>query len=66
MEITAHMFLGATGRAPVDDDLERANCDKAGTIHHIHCGWCWHKNLPKTECHCVVCIMERNNAMKEG
>jgi len=40
MEITKEMWLAATGYAAVDDDLERANCPKAGQIGHHGCGWC--------------------------
>lgn len=44
--ITSKMFKEATGRNPVDDDLERCNCDKAGTIGHGSCGWNYRVNQP--------------------
>jgi hypothetical protein len=44
--ITAEMFRKATGSDPVQDDLERANCLKAGEPGHYHCGWNSSKNLP--------------------
>lgn len=46
--ITAKYFERATGRKPVDDDLERANCPKSGQLGHWACGWCNEKNLPHT------------------
>ena len=44
--ITAEQFKEATGTEPVNDDLERSNCPKAGTLGHQDCGWCENKNLP--------------------
>jgi hypothetical protein len=44
--ITAEMFEVATGDKPVNDDLERSNCDKAGQPGHFMCGWCKEENLP--------------------
>ena len=51
MPFTAADFDRATGRPPTDDDLERANCSKAGEIGHMNCGWCYTSNLPKFQCH---------------
>lgn len=44
--ITSKMFKEATGRNPVEDDLERCNCDRAGTIGHTTCGWNYRVNQP--------------------
>lgn len=44
--ITSKMFKEATGNNPIEDDLERSNCDKAGTPGHTHCGWNYRVNLP--------------------
>lgn len=44
--ITSKMFKEATGHDPVEDDLERCNCDKAGTIGHSTCGWNYRANKP--------------------
>lgn len=44
--ITAEFFQQATGRAPIQDDLERCNCDQAGTMGHDFCGWNYRKNVP--------------------
>lgn len=37
--ITREKFLEATGREPVNDDLERCNCSQAGALLHLCCGW---------------------------
>jgi hypothetical protein len=52
--ITAELFLKATGRAPVLDDLQRCNCEDAGTIGHWGCGWCRHR---KPTFLCPECFM---------
>ena len=43
-------FIQMTGREPIQDDLERCNCDKAGTPGHYTCGVCKICNCPKFEC----------------
>jgi hypothetical protein len=48
--ITAEIFEQKTGRKPTDDDLERANCGKAGQIGHWACGWCPMCDKPVAEC----------------
>jgi hypothetical protein len=45
--ITAEQFKAATGHEPKDDDLERSNCHRAGTMGHFHCGWDHSRNLPE-------------------
>lgn len=47
--MNAEEFKIATGREPVNDDLERANCTKAGSPGHRMCGVCGH-NKPAFEC----------------
>ncbi len=37
--ITAEQFKEATGHEPFNDDLERCNCEKAGQLLHMSCGW---------------------------
>lgn len=37
--IDATKFKEATGHDPVDDDLDRSNCNKRGLLHS-QCGWC--------------------------
>lgn len=44
--ITAEVFKLATGDDPVQDDLERCNCAKAGELGHSQCGWNYARNLP--------------------
>lgn len=50
--IGAHEFAAFCGRKPKDDDLERANCPKAGSIGHQQCGWCSVHLCPVFECGC--------------
>jgi hypothetical protein len=47
--ITAEMFRECTGRSPEHDDLDRVNCEQAGMLGHLHCGWCKHER-PMYEC----------------
>lgn len=46
---TIYEFIEATGREPVDDDMERVNCVDAGQPGHYACGWCKH-DLPRFCC----------------
>ena len=46
MNITAEMFKEATGSDPINDDLDRCNCPKAGNMGHWQCGWDTEANLP--------------------
>ena len=52
MEITAEYFELKTGSPPKQDDLERANCKKAGEIAHYGCGWCYTCEKPVFMCGC--------------
>lgn len=45
-EITPFKFYHATGYWPEGDELERCNCDEAGQIGHLLCGWDYDRNLP--------------------
>ncbi len=49
--MTPEQFKAAVGREHRQDDLERANCDKAGQHGHTNCGVCEHQ-LP------VFCCQE--------
>ena len=42
-KMTAERFKEVVGVAPEQDDLERANCEKAGQPGHWQCGLCEHK-----------------------
>lgn len=46
--VDADTYTAATGRPPQDDDLDRANCPKAGDLGHLACGWDATRNVPKT------------------
>jgi len=45
--ITAERFRKATGYEPQDDDLDRCNCPRAGSLKHQSCGWDYAENLPR-------------------
>lgn len=51
MKVTKKIFEDKVGRKPVDDDLERANCNYRGEIH-THCGWCVDHDKPIFVCGC--------------
>ncbi len=40
MKITEQKFKEATGFDAENDDIERCNCNQAGTFAHEYCGWC--------------------------
>ena len=44
-------FMLLTGRLPENDDLERVNCNEAGSDGHIMCGTCEAHNMPVWEGH---------------
>ena len=48
--ISAEYFEEKTGIEPIHDDLERCNCQKAGTIGHMACGWCVKCEMPVFMC----------------
>lgn len=50
--ITKEDFAYAIGQKPVQDDMERVNCPKAGQIAHMQCGWCYTCNMPVFMCIC--------------
>ncbi len=50
MTITPEQFQAMTGRAPVQDDLDRCNCPEAGQLGHLSCGVCPTHKLPQFEC----------------
>ena len=53
--MNAYEFEQVTGRSPIEDDLERVNCEQAGRIGHLSCGWCAICDGPMFECgHGVV------------
>jgi hypothetical protein len=56
-------FFHLTGYEPRLDDLERANCLKAGTRGHRTCGWCKHK---QPLWHCSDCSSDAFKAMREN
>jgi hypothetical protein len=61
--IDANRFREMTGREPENDDLDRCNCQKAGTVGHLCCGVCEH-NLPVFEC--PECTKRIEDFYREG
>jgi hypothetical protein len=57
-KITKKKFKAATGREPVQDELERCNCNLAGQLGHWGCGWCETCNKPNFVCPCMQSRME--------
>lgn len=51
--MTSREFNRITGYAPELDDMERVNCQDAGTTGHQQCGVCEH-GYPKF-LHCKIC-----------
>lgn len=51
---TTKDFILNTGDEPHQDDLERANCSKAGMSGHQSCGICIH-NKPVFKCQKCFC-----------
>jgi hypothetical protein len=49
--ITADIFKESTGRLPIQDDLERCNCN-INEFGHDQCGWCEIHNQPRFMCFC--------------
>ena len=52
--ITAEEFKQIFGYEPENDDLERVNCEKAGTFGHWQCGWCPKHEVPRLKCMCLA------------
>lgn len=48
--ITAEQFEKAVGQKPQQDDLERGNCPRAGSVFHTACGWCAKCDKPRFIC----------------
>ena len=62
----AYEFEKATGRKPDQDDLERVNCNQAGEIGHISCGWCHKCDGPCFQCLCGVELFNERTRVLEG
>jgi hypothetical protein len=64
--VTAEQFFMATGFDPHDDDLERANCQKAGQPGHTHCGWDKTLDLPEFIAVAVRCQKSQAIELKQN
>lgn len=49
-----NLFKEQVGREPVDDELERCNCQEVGRVGHQLCGWCMDHKIPRFVCGCRV------------
>ena len=49
-QITPEIWELFVGRAPVNDDIERANCYQEGMLGHQSCGWCHDCMKPRYTC----------------
>lgn len=64
MNITELKFFQATGNHPVQDDLERANCNLHNSVDHLFCGWCDRHDKPRSQC--GECFKEMAASAKEA
>ncbi len=60
----AEEFKELTGINPIQDDLERVNCDKAGMLGHWQCGLCVEHNKPRFQCGCTINQVPSDNGRK--
>lgn len=67
MNITAQRFFAATGNWPVQDDLERANCNLRSSVDHTFCGWCEKHNMPRSQCgECMKAMVATSRETEVG
>lgn len=64
-KITKEMFEEATNRTPEGDDMERVNCQFAGQLGHLCCGWCDEHNGPQYVCGCGHMKYTEQNKLKK-
>lgn len=55
-EMTHAQFIEKVGTEPIQDDLERVNCEHAGEVGHQQCGWCKFHNKPRFMCGCTFSL----------
>lgn len=65
--MNAQEFLEVVGYEPEQDDLERANCEKAGEVGHTSCGICPVCGKPNFVClgHELATLRAQNEAQAE-
>lgn len=54
MQITAEIFKAKVGSEPIQDDLQRCNCEFQGEFGHQQCGWCKTHDKPRFVCGCII------------
>lgn len=52
--LTEEQYIKKTGCIPIDDDLDRVNCNDWGLVGHSQCGWCGYCDAPRFQCGCTV------------
>ena len=57
--MTEAEFQKKFGRAPVEDDLHRVNCDQAGTMGHFMCGMCPTHDKARFMCGCMATKLKK-------
>ncbi len=57
--MTPDEFKARFGFEPRQDDVERAECPKAGTIGHAFCGVCPTHNSPRFFCGCTLWTVDK-------
>lgn len=52
--MTPAEFEATYGRPPVEDEMHRVNCDRAGNLGHSMCGMCAQEHhVPRFMCGCL-------------
>ena len=64
-DLDEEAFRALTGSLPQVDDLERANCTKAGEQFHSVCGICEEHEVPRTYCGCTAVSTHARNLNDE-
>jgi hypothetical protein len=56
--MTREQFIVRFGYEPIDDDLERVECARAGQFGHRQCGMCERHECPRFQCGCLAQVIE--------
>lgn len=62
MTYTEEDFERMVGSPPELDDMERLNCEHAGALLHMCCGYCETHDKPRFVCGCIQRIPEKDDA----
>lgn len=50
--MTKEEYKKLFGSEPIQDDLDRVNCQEVGKIGHFQCGICSEHDKPRFQCGC--------------